>query len=147
MFAALHRDEGTAAELARVLAAWLIVVLLLQGLAALQTLVRGPVHRHAPGASVWPSPTQAGPAARAWAHAEAHRRGDAHHHAAGDPVPLPADGEAALDTAACVLLAVLAPLAASLAWLLCGVRAAPAATAPWAWLDHRPVPPRPPPRG
>lgn len=161
MLHALRRRNTVPSDLARALAMWLVVVLLVQAHAALQTLVRGPAHRHAP-ASVVHRPLltllpllthrgvdgpQAGLDDRQVQHQLAHERGQAHHHA-GDEVALPAEGVAALDAAACVLMATLAPLAAHFAWPAVGTaRTRPVAAAGWAWLDRSPAPPRRPPRG
>lgn len=169
MLAALRRRDSAAAALARVLACWLAVVLLVQAHAALQTLVRGPAHRHAPASvqaqvlPVFTHPAAGGgvahrlgnaaadPLAQELAsrltHQLAHQRGDAHHHVA-DAMLLPAaDGQVGLDTAACVLLAALAPLAVHHPpWPSCVLRAAPLAGALWALLERDQAPPRHPPR-
>jgi hypothetical protein len=162
MLAALRQRDTAAADLARVLAAWLAVVLLVQAQAALLTLVRGPAHRHVPAAAVqrpvWSvlpvlahhaaATPDDGRAQHAALHRLAHERGDPHHHAAGDEVALPAEAASALDAAACVLMAALAPLAMRYAWPACAARAAaPVATAGWALLEQDAAPPRRPPRG
>ncbi len=161
-FAVLRQRDTLAADLARLLACWLVVILLAQGLAALQTLVRGPAHRHAPvsqdvmaslevrvpdhhGArSLTHSQTHS--QTHTLAHTLTHARGEVHHHAA-DEVALPADGEAGLDAAACVLMATLAALAVKHAWPACPARVAPLAAPAWAFSEHDPSPPRRPPRG
>jgi len=102
----LHATGNTARDLASLLAAWLVVVLLVQGLAATLSLVHGPAHRHA-----------AAVAERLGAsHAHAHSHGLKHHHGS-DEQTLPGAGEAdGLDAAAVVLLAVLTPLSARFDW-------------------------------
>jgi hypothetical protein len=152
--ATIRCRDTTAGDLGRVLAMWLIAVLLAQAQAALATLVRGPAHRHAD--LVWlDRATQGVQAAHlghagqhADDHADDHANGRAHHHSAGDMISLPADGEAALDTAACSLIAVLVPLLALGAALTPLARAAeaPPAAALWAVLTRITSPPRKPPR-
>lgn len=144
MLAAVRRSDTIAADLGRVLACWLVVVLLAQAQAALQALVHGPSHRHAAVAAGFMTTTAT---ARADAeHDLAHARGEAHHHAVGEAL-LPADGEAALDTAACVLMAALVPLAAQHAWPACAGRTALVAAPAWALREAGRAPPRRPPRG
>lgn len=106
-----HTTAGsTAHDLARLLAAWLVLVLLVQGLAATLSLVHGPAHRHA--ATV----AQRLGADHAHAHAHAHEHGLKHHHDS-DEQTLPDAGVAdGLDAAAVVLLAVLTPLSARFDW-------------------------------
>lgn len=148
MFQVLHQRGAPLADLARVLAGWLVVILLLQAQAALLTLVRGPAHRHlaalpAAGAE-WRGGSGGEPGASA--HDLAHARGEAHHHAAGH-LTLPADAEAALDAAALVLLAVLLPLPGGLYWPARSVRQALAVVPGWYFGDRSTAPPRRPPRG
>jgi len=159
MLAALRQRHTPSSDLARVLACWLALILLVQAQAALLSLVHGPAHRHAATAGLasaaTPAPTGIealvqGPAqahAQANAHARAHEAGEPHHHAPAD-VALPADGDAALDDA--VALAWLAVLPARGA----GPRQPNAlpehalvARAGWALVEHRSLPPRRPPRG
>ena len=152
MSAAPRPRDRVAAELARVLVGWLVVILLVQGQAALQTLVRGPAHRHVAALLA----EERGPPSfshrvadvdevrRAW-HRSAHERGDAHHHA-NDELALPAEAEAALDTAACALMAALVPLVVHYGWPACAARARPVAGAAWALRETDPAPPRRPPR-
>jgi len=150
MLAALRQRHTPGSDLARVLACWLALILLVQGQAALLSLVRGPAHRHAAMAGH----TAASRAATAieaqagvHAHARAHEAGEPHHHAPTEAA-LPADGDAALDDA--VALAWLAVLPARGA----GPRQPTAlpgqalvARAGWALVEHRSLPPRRPPRG
>jgi hypothetical protein len=160
----IHRRNTTAGDLARVAVLWLALILLVQGQAALWTLVRGPAHRHLPLAQ-WPhSPAdRQGPggtmvqaaaahqaatdrAASDDAHRRAHEQGRAHHHAA-DIVVVPADHEAALDAAAFLLVSALLALGFAFAWRAGSgqspLRAAPAV--PFA--SRTAPPPRRPPRG
>jgi hypothetical protein len=134
--AAFRHRRGTAADLVRLVACWLAAIVLVQGLAATITLVRGPAHRHAE--VVLPSLGDA--------HALAHARGQAHHHDHAADLAVPLDGQA-LDTAALLLLGALVMLAVvhGLASRLARgpFRAAPA----WAALAHVNPPPRKPPRG
>ena len=136
MFTALRQRNSTRADLARLLAGWLVAVLLLQGQAALLALVHGPAHRH-----VATSLGAADPA-----HWEAHQRTQAHHPGAEAGV-VPADAEAALDAAACVLAAALAPLAVAYGWVPpVALTSRLGATAAWAFVDSITSPPRKPPR-
>jgi hypothetical protein len=135
MFAALRHSDSTAARLGRVLAGWLVVILLVQGSTALRAMVNGPAHRHLATAQATPDA----------AHERAHAQGMSHHHDAAT-VLLPADGEVALDTAACVLMAALAPMAMSFAWPGQLAPLVHAAAAPWALLERDSAPPRRPPR-
>lgn len=137
LLAALRRRDTPVGDLARVLAAWLVVILLAQGLAALQTLVRGPAHRHL---------SAAGAAASHPAHDRAHALGQAHHHAAGE-LAVPADAEAGLDAAAWVLMAALAAVAVSYEWAHRGLQSAAMTSIPWAFAEREEPPPRRPPRG
>lgn len=130
-----HR-HGTAADLARLLACWLAAILLLQGLAATLTHLRGPAHRHAASSMQ----------ALGGSHAIAHATGKAHHHAIGE-VTLPADGEASLDAAALLLLGTLAFVAVHFAWPARPGADVRHAAAPWAWQASCLSPPRKPPRG
>ena len=146
LFAALRQRDTPIANLARLLACWLVVILLAQGLSALQTLVRGPAHRHLPVAQGIVAVAEVRLPDHHRAHALAHESGQAHHHAA-DVVAVPADSEAGLDAAACVLMAALAPLAVNYAWPARHMRAAPVATEAWALTEHDSPAPRRPPRG
>lgn len=152
VFAALRRRDTPVADLARVLACWLMVILLVQGQAALQTLVRGPAHRHvaqvAHGADAAPGISALATQAfkPVTAHALSHALGEAHHHAA-DEVAVPEGAETALDAAACVLLAALAALAVSYGWAASAGRSGPVVSVAWALAENEPTPPRRPPRG
>jgi hypothetical protein len=137
MLAALRHRRGTAADLARLLACWLAAILLVQGLAATLTFVRGPAHRHAEVAL-----SRLGDA-----HGLAHALGAAHHHDDARDLAMPTEGEAALDAAALMLLATLAVLGTVFGWRSPATATALNATPPWAVLVHRPPPPRKPPRG
>lgn len=178
LLAALRRRDTPTGDLARVLAAWLMVILLVQGLAALQTLVRGPAHRHVvaagfgatvparepmaaadPARDLVPSPVQVrvgdsmrhgprleGAAVSAASHERAHALGQPHHHGPGEPT-LPADAEAGLDAAACVLMAALAAVAVSYRWAPRMLPGASVASVPWSFAEREVPPPRRPPRG
>lgn len=135
---ARHRPENTLRALLRVGAAWLVLVLVLQGLAAVHALVHGPEHRH----------TEATLARLDAAHAHAHEHGIAHHHEHPHEQALPMGASVGeLETAALMLLALCLPLAAPLL---------PSARAPWraAFAGLGPLsprsrsepPPQPPPR-
>lgn len=143
LLAALRRRDEPAADLARVLACWLVVILVAQGLAALQTLVRGPAHRHLDHAEV---PAVSPAATHPMSHAMSHALGEPHHHAA-DEVALPAGPQAGLDAAAWVLLAALAALAVSYGWAARAAGSGPVASMAWALAEYQPPPPRRPPRG
>lgn len=170
MLASRRRHHDPAADLARVLACWLVVILFVQGLAALQALVRGPAHRHVTSGAWGPATHPAADAAaqargRAHArvrahmdahaeahadahvdaHAHAHARGEAHHHAA-DEVTVPAGTEAGLDAAACVLIAVLAALPVNYGWAARAGAGVPFVSAAWAFVENDRPPPRRPPR-
>jgi hypothetical protein len=142
--AALHQRNCTAGDLARLLAAWLVVVLLLQGMAALRTLVSGPAHRHLPVAAAWAGEPAA--SSQTDAHQLVHEQGLAHYHGS-ERVVVPADGEAALDAATFLLLMALLPLAMNFAWRPVRVRTAMWPTLGWALIEGRYSPPRRPPRG
>ena len=108
MTATLAPRRSTAAELLRLMAAWLAVVLALQGVAAAFALARGPVHSHRE-----PSAALAA-AGAAWVfshHEHQHRTGERHFHAAGDPSVLAEPGADGVDALAFALTAALALLA------------------------------------
>ena len=135
-----HRNPqpagSTARDLARLLAAWLVLVLLLQGLSATLSLVHGPAHRHSAAAA-----QQLG-----WAHAQAHEHGLKHHHDSHERT-LPGGGEADdLDASAVVLLAVLLPLSARFDWAPAQGRELLPAYAPDVHADAPAGLPRKPPR-
>jgi hypothetical protein len=124
--------HSTAADLLRLLAAWLAAIVLVQGVAAASALGHGPLHRHTGAASQH----------------HHHDGAERHHHAAGDAGMLVlAEAEPALDEAAFALVAALALMALAVARVLRDARrhvwrAAPA----WAWLSILAAPPRRPPR-
>jgi hypothetical protein len=95
--------RSTAADLVRLLAAWLAAILLVQGLAAGLALGAGPLHRH--------HEHTATPHAHDVHHP--HDGAERHHHRAGDASIAPDAAEPALDSAA--LVAALALLAFALA--------------------------------
>ncbi len=124
--------RSTAANLLRLLAAWLAAIVLVQGISAAQALGLGPLHRHN----------------AASAHDD-HRHDGAqrHHHAAVDASVLPAGQDLDFDAAAFALTAALALMAVGAVhrardprrhvW-----RGAPA----WAWLTAVTAALRRPPR-
>ena len=128
------RTRSTAGDLLRVLAAWLVVIVFVQGLAAGQALGTGPLHRHGDAAST----VQA-----------AHHHGDAqqHHHAVGDASVAAVAEEGTLDHAAFALTAALTlmALAFSIARLRSRTHVWCAARA-WAWQTTVPAVLRKPPR-
>jgi hypothetical protein len=127
------RSSSTAADLMRLLAAWLAAILLVQGLAAGLALGAGPLHRHA-GAPVHMH--------------EAHHHDDAHrHHHAADDASVVADAEPAVDTASLALVAALALMAFStLRWAVAAPRPVWLDVPPSLWRSAVPALPRKPPR-
>lgn len=132
------RPENPLRALSRVVAAWLVLVLVLQGLATVHALVQGPAHRH----------TEATLARLDAAHAHAHEHGIAHHHEHPHEQALPMGASVGeLETAALMLLALCLPLAAPLLrpagapW-----RAAFAGPGPLPLRSRSEAPPQPPPR-
>jgi len=98
-----HRQAPTLGLL-RVLACYLCVILLLQGLTAAFALGAGPLHRHQETPALAPLAFSH--------HGHAHTAGERHHHDAVDvSVVSEADLAAALDEAALALAAALALLA------------------------------------
>lgn len=96
-----HPAHSTAADLIRLLAAWLAAILLVQGLAAGLALGAGPLHRHG--------------STTVRAHDDhAHDGAERHHHRAGDASVVRDGGELATDNAALALIAALALLAFAL---------------------------------
>ena len=162
--AAIRQHDSACADFARALICWLVVILLVQGQAALLSLVRGPAHRHVPvaGQVIGAEPrlvhassreqgqgqghVQGRAQAHEQAHEQAHVRGERHHHAA-DQIVLPAEGEAALDAAAILLVAALVPLAMTYAFAAHRAPMALNGAAAWAFLEGLALPPRRPPRG
>jgi hypothetical protein len=124
-----HRLAPTAVSLARLLAGWLVVIVVVQGLAAALALVHGPSHRHA---------------GTGHAHEDAQRH---HHDSAGDELAAVPDGaDAQSDGSVLSALALGLPSRA----------ASPAVEAParvwgagvgWTPSSCCVVPPRHPPRG
>lgn len=161
MFLPAVRDRhAPAGALARVMACWLIAVLVVQGLATLQALTRGPAHRHVPSTLQAAAPRDVArvrvPAhvqlERQWslglqmqAHARAHQAGEPHHHPEGGPV-VPADAEAGLDAGACALMASLVAWVPRFSWPVCRSSGRFAATDSVAFSDLVLPPPRRPPR-
>jgi hypothetical protein len=93
------RPRSTAADLLRLLAIWMAVILCAQGAAAAWALGAGPRHHHRPAA-----PEQG--------HVHAHAESERHHHAGEDPsVVADADAAEALEAAARALAAALSHLA------------------------------------
>jgi hypothetical protein len=91
------RHCSTVADLLRLLAVWLALALLVQGIAAANAMARGPLHRHALVSA---------------AGVHDHGGAERHVHAADDATVLPVAGaEDALDAAAFALTAALALLA------------------------------------
>lgn len=101
------RRRSTAADLLRLLAVWLAVILLWQGLAAAHALGAGPLHHH----------RGTGDPDRVVRQAHVHHHDDArHHHAPDDASVVPVDtAEDAFDVAAFALTAAMALLAMGLA--------------------------------
>lgn len=128
------RPNSTAADLLRLAAAWLAAIVLLQGLAAVQALGAGPLHRHRDVVAAHE---------RAHATAERHR-----HHAADASVIADAATDAAIDGAAFALTAALALMAlgAALRQPTDPRRHVWRAAAPWAWHTTIPAGLRKPPR-
>lgn len=134
------RRDTTTADLLRLLAVWLAVIVLLQGVTAARALGAGPLHHHRQGDTMHV-------AAVAGTH---HHDGDEHHHhAVGDTsVVRLASADDAFDAAAFALAAAMALMALGLA-----ARASPArrrqpwqAAPGWAWCTATPAASRRPPR-
>jgi hypothetical protein len=131
------RPESTAADLMRLVCAWLAACLLVQGLAAGLTLGAGPLHRHAAPNS-----------ARADDAHHHHDGAERHHHRADDGSVIE-DAAPALDHAALALVAALALLAfATMRATSDPRRHARPQALPAVWRSTTPVPLlRPPQRG
>lgn len=100
------RHRSTAADLLRLLALWLALILLVQGFGAAVALGAGPLHQHRQRSSDL-------------AHSHAHAHGERHHHAADDrSVVADADIASALEDAAAALACALGlmALAAARPW-------------------------------
>ena len=112
-----HRQAAGAGALLKLLASYLVAVLLLQGLAAAFALGAGPLHRHrgAPTSTAVAlfSHAEQHVAQRAEHHAQHHHGSNQrHHHGAGDStVALDAAAQEAADSAALALTAALSLLA------------------------------------
>ena len=126
--------RSTIAALLRLLAAWLAVIVLVQGLAAAQALGGGPLHRHREGVS----PAQ---------HAHHHDGVERHHHDALDNSVVVSEADATFDADAFAITAALALMA------LAVTRASPdaprqvlRAARAWAWRISVPAALRKPPR-
>jgi len=163
MSLAVQRNPSTQQDLARVLCGWLVVVLVLHGLAASLVLVRGAAHRHvadggqtaallgqrlALGDVFVDEHADAHATAHTTAHTTAHARGTPHHHASVESLAVPADGSgSAIDAAMLVLVAALVSAMAVQAPGADGLRHALPAYAT-RWLpSHTPAAPDKPPRG
>ncbi len=108
----ITRAQSTAADLLRLLAVWLALILLAQGFAAAFARAQGPWHQHQ-GAPARMSQVQA---------SHSHTWGERHHHDAGDSsVQTNPATDAADDDARLALTAALALLALG----LCATFAAP----------------------
>jgi hypothetical protein len=140
---AIHRPNSTAQDLARLLCGWLVVVLLLHGLAASLALVRGAMHRHATQITAWHT---AGSTPAAHSHADAHAAGTPHHHVDVQALAVPTDGSGSgFEAATLVLVAALLSGAALHDWALDGLRhALPAYAARWVPSHTADVPHKPP---
>jgi hypothetical protein len=128
------RARSTASDLLRLLAAWLAVIVLAQGLAAAQALGLGPLHRHRTDAAT---------------HERLHAAGERHHHAALDAsVQIDVATEAAADAVVLQLIAAVALMALgpALAWAGGSRRHVWRAAVPWAWSTTFPAGLRKPPR-
>ena len=126
--------RSTAAALLRLLAAWLALIVLVQGLAAAQALGSGPLHRHRGDASVQP-------------HGHHHSAPERHAHAALDSTVIETADEVSFDGVAFAITAALALMA--LACLRFQPEARPRiwrAARAWAWHSVTPAVPLKPPR-
>jgi len=146
MLLAPHR-LSTAAGLLKLAAGWLVLVLMLQGLAAAHWLGSGPLHRHKPQeASVAAAVLRnvhASPSETDDTHA--HALAERHRHDLNDASVSPADDPQGLDPVGFALTAALALMALGVAWLPGRAdgriwRAAPgwAARSGWLALPFRP---------
>lgn len=122
------RPRSTAADLVRVLACWLAVIVLLQGLGAAQALGRGPLHRHAEGLTAAPH--------------HQHDAAERHQHDAQDLSVLKVANaqDNAVDVGAFALVAALALMALGIAHVRRDTRRHVWRPAPaWAWRAHLPL--------
>jgi hypothetical protein len=136
MLASLRQSSGTIRDLGRVLAGWLTVLLLVQGLAATVSLVSGPPHRH--GAAAFERLGDA--------HATAHALHHAHSHAAGDGFIVVEADMPALDAGALQLLSLLTALPSGVAPVASAGEPVRCARGQHAFASHVPALPLRPPR-
>jgi hypothetical protein len=124
--------RSTAADLLRLLAAWLAAIVLVQGIGAAQALGLGPLHRHDVRA----------------AHDEhRHDGAERHHHARADAGMLPAGQDIDFNAAAFALTAALALMALGQSRLAIDTRRHVwRAALNWAWVSTTPSPARKPPK-
>ena len=137
------------AELARLLVAWLVLVLCVQGWAAAQCVVLGTLHRHRPpvASKTWlPVMTHAAVKARDLAHS--HVQNERHHHDQSDQSVVSAARELTVDMTVSILLGGLFSVAATKHHVVL-----PGALAhvlrpgfAWAMATHSRAPPQRPPR-
>lgn len=128
------RHRSTVADMARLLACWVAVILFVQGIGAAQALGRGPLHRHVESL------------ATALHHHDASER---HHHAADDASVVAVAGaqEPAFDAGAFALVAALALMALASARIGPETRRHVWRAAPsWSWHTHVPAALLKPPR-
>ena len=132
-----HRPSSTRADLARVLAGWLMVILLVQSLAAACAFVVGPQHHHR---------NQLALATAAQGHF--HGADEHHYHSPLDVTVMQTDRDLAVDSAAMGLLAIVfAALALVHFRHVLGSQAhVKTAAALWALSTHQPLAARRPPR-
>lgn len=143
----LH-PSPTLRDLARLLAAWLVVILLVQGFAAAQGVVQGPRHRHLPASTVAASSVRT-VVALALSHPELHSHHDewqrhVHLDVDASSVTVPDDRQEAGTIAAVALAALVGlpaqsfalPIAASLHVLQAARRWV--GTSAWEALPERP---------
>jgi hypothetical protein len=119
------RPRSTAADLVRVLACWLAVIVLLQGLGAAQALGRGPLHRHAESLAA--------------ASQHHHDGAERHHHDAQDlsVLEIASAQDNTVDVGAFALVAALALMALTIARAWRDGRRHVWRPAPsWAWHTH-----------
>lgn len=108
------RPDTTTADLLRLLAFWLMLVLAAQGVAAAWALAQGPLHRHREGAAVAAVVHDRGHLPHR--HGQ-HAAGQRHHHAWDDRSVQIERGPADIDSAAFALTAALSLLALAAAGL------------------------------
>ncbi len=151
-----YKQSTNAPALLKLLAAYLVAVLMLQGLAAAFAMGAGPLHRHrvvpasSPTATLFVHPADR---ALAFAPQSAHHHSANerhHHHAGGDPtVALDAAAEEAADGAALALSAALSLLAVQTPRVQTESRShVLRAAIPWFWRSRLTLPlARPPSQG